>query len=810
MSMPSRSDNHTLAKPFSPPLLCAPDPDNVIRAGDNIIVINQDGTKIKGKLHSPELNHDYLLVDVESQPKPVQIEYKNTKLISLHDFRRWVDFPQETNVSIDLHQSREVDFLIKFNDGDQLKGKTLGYESDRNGLYLFPTQKPGYFIYTFIAHNAISNFQFGPKIGEQLVADKLLTEEHINSALEKQNEIRKKPIGEYFQNHALVTTKELEQALQNQQNIPNIRLGELLVNEKLITQEQLELALKVQEKDRGVQLGDILVSQGRLSTKQIHQSLARKLGIPYVDLGQIDVDIEALSRVPENIARKYEILPLHIYNKKLIVVTRDPLDWKMLDAVRFAVKMDVIPVMATVEDIQAAINNHYSLNALNDEAIFYLPDSDQPEKNNIPVLESVDVDNVVVRLANKIIIDACNMHASDIHIEPFAGNRKTRIRMRKSGSLITYHEISPKLRLALVTRLKVMANMNTAEKRIPQDGKINFGRFSPLKIELRIATIPTAGGEEDVVIRILAGGKPVAMNDLLLSKDNLNCIKYVLNNPYGLFLICGPTGSGKTTTLHSLISHLNTPDRKIWTVEDPVEFTQEGIRQVQILPKIGLDFAGVLRAFLRADPDVIMVGEMRDQETAAICINASLTGHLVLSTLHTNGALESVVRLLEMGMDPFNFSDALLGILAQRLARKLCSACKKVTDASDGEIKKLINEYCYDFKRVHATESEYCKPDKLMEIWKKRFFNEDGRLKLYSAAGCKVCDKTGYQDRLGLHEMLMASNPVTLAISQLARVDELLKISLNEGMRTITHDGIEKVLQGYTDMHEVHKYSIRL
>ncbi|MBI4005884.1 MAG: Flp pilus assembly complex ATPase component TadA [Gammaproteobacteria bacterium] len=807
--MHSKSENSPIAKPFSPPLLCAPDDCNIVKPGDNVVVIGQDGTRINGKLHNAELTQEYLSVAVEGHKKPLRIDYKTTKLVSLHDFRRWVPFPQTSTEKDALHSPQELNFIIMFKDGDQLKGRTLGYSTDSNGFYLFPTQKPGYFIYTFIPHSAMANYQFGPKIGEQLLADKSVTAEHINSALVRQNEIRKKPIGEYLRDHALVTMKELEQALHNQKSISNIKLGELLLNEKLITQEQLDLALKIQEKDRTVRLGDILIRQGNLTTKQIHQGLARKLGIPYVDLNQIEVDIEALSRIPEKIARQYEILPLHIYNNKIVVVTNDPLDWKKLEAVRFSANMNVIPVMSSIEDIQLAINNNYSLDVL-DDSVLDMDEYDEVEGEENLLVESSGDDNVIVRLANKIIIDAYNMHASDIHIEPHSGNKKTIIRMRKGGSLITYHAISPKLRRSLIIRLKVMADLDLAEKRIPQDGKINFRRFGPEKIELRVATIPTAGGEEDVVIRILGGGKPVAVDDLLLSKENLELAKYVLNNPYGLFFICGPTGSGKTTTLHSLLSHLNTPDRKIWTVEDPVEFTQEGIRQVQVQPKIGLDFASVLRSFLRADPDIIMVGEMRDEETASICINASLTGHLVLSTLHTNSAVESAVRLLEMGMDPFNFSDALLGILAQRLVKKLCPRCKKADVANKDEVDKLIREYCYDFKRVKAMESQESNSGALKEIWEKKYFNEEGKLTLYKTVGCKMCDQTGYLDRLGLHELLMASNQITLAISRRARIDELLMIALNEGMRTITQDGIKKILKGYTDLHQVRKYSIRL
>src|SRR3954470_23952302 len=304
----------------------------------------------------------------------------------------------------------------------------------------------------------------------------------------------------------------------------------------------------------------------------------------------------------------------------------------------------------------------------NDEAV------DTGEGSNDEV--SAAADNELVKLVNKIVIDAYNQGASDIHIEPYPGKAKTEIRFRKDGSLVPYLEVPASYRNALVARLKIMCDLDISEKRKPQDGKIKFKKFGPLDIELRVATIPTAGGVEDIVMRILAAGEPIPLEKMGFTARNLDELQKTVSKPYGLFFVCGPTGSGKTTTLHSTLKFLNTPDTKIWTAEDPVEITQKGLRQVQVNKKAGLDFAAVMKAFLRADPDIIMVGEMRDKETTGTGIEASLTGHLVFATLHTNSAPELIIRLLDMGMDPFNFSDALLGILAQRLAKRMCS-CKQ-------------------------------------------------------------------------------------------------------------------------------------
>lgn len=302
-------------------------------------------------------------------------------------------------------------------------------------------------------------------------------------------------------------------------------------------------------------------------------------------------------------------------------------------------------------------------------------------------------DNELVRLVNKIVVDAYQQGTSDIHIGPRPGKEKTLVRFRKDGSLVPCIEIPAAYRSSLVARLKIMSDLDISEKRKPQDGKITFRKFGPLDIELRVATLPTAGGIEDVVMRILASGEPLPLGALGLASHNLARLETIVTKPYGLFLVCGPTGSGKTTTLRSILGHINTPETKIWTAEDPVEITQKGLRQVQVNKRAGLDFVTVIRAFLRADPDVIMVGEMRARETTAIGIEASLTGHLVLATLHTNSVAESVTRLLDLGMDPFNFADALLGVLAQLLVKRLCPDCKAAYTPGEEEIARLLGDY---------------------------------------------------------------------------------------------------------------------
>ena len=402
--------------------------------------------------------------------------------------------------------------------------------------------------------------------------------------------------------------------------------------------------------------------------------------------------------------------------------------------------------------------------------------------------EAEETDTAIVKLANKIIIEAYNKGASDIHVEPYGKTVPTVIRFRVDGDCMKHLEVPPAHRNALVQRYKIMSKLDISEKRKPQDGKIRFK--GPMGvIELRVATIPTAGGNEDIVMRILAASKPLPMEKMGFSDRNIKEMQAILSKPYGLCLVVGPTGSGKTTTLHSCLGFINTVDMKIWTAEDPVEITQYGLRQVQVFPKIGFTFATAMKAFLRADPDVIMVGEMRDHETAATGIEASLTGHMVLSTLHTNSAPETITRLMDMDIDPFNFADALLGIMAQRLVRTLCKECK------DGYSPEKL---------------EY---DDLAETYGNEFWPElnapFGQLQLYRPKGCGKCGGGGYKGRGGIHELLVATDEMKRLIQKKSTVELMRKQALKDGMRTLLQDGLMKAVKGTTDQKQVRAVCIK-
>ncbi len=423
-------------------------------------------------------------------------------------------------------------------------------------------------------------------------------------------------------------------------------------------------------------------------------------------------------------------------------------------------------------------------------------------------LESAAADNELVKFVNKVIMDAYKQGVSDIHIEPMPGKLKTGIRFRIDGTLQPYIEVPAHFRQAMVTRLKIMCDLDISERRKPQDGKIKFKKYGPIDIELRVATIPSSGGVEDVVRRILAAGEPIPLEKLGLTPHNKDRVVRTIEKPYGLFYVCGPTGSGKTTTLHSILKHLNTPETKIWTAEDPVEITQKGLRQVQINRKAGIDFPLVMRAFLRADPDIIMVGESRDKETVSMGVEASLTGHLVFSTLHTNSAPESITRLLDMGMDPFNFADALLGILAQRLAKRLC-ACKESYVPDAEELRLFGIEYAEELRHSAAWVADYDgEMTKLIDSW-HQMYAEDGQLKFYRHVGCDKCHNTGYKGRVGLHELLIASDDIKKLIQERARVAEIFAAAVEGGMRTLKMDGMEKVMMGLTDIKMVRQVCIK-
>jgi type II secretory ATPase GspE/PulE/Tfp pilus assembly ATPase PilB-like protein len=721
-------------------------------------------------------------------------------------------------------QRPAVSFKVHYKDAKAWEGTTLGHREEACGLFLFePVEGGGAARRVFVPRHAYNQLEIGPKLGEALIEQQIATPEQVQAALAEQQALRQRKLGDMLVVRQIIKPEELVAAIEQQAKMPMVRIGEALTALGFISEAQLDEALLLQREDRSVPLGELLVRQGVVSRADLQTALARKMGYPLVDVTGFPPEASAITKLPHAVASRLVALPLMIRASRLIVALEDPSSRRSIDELEFAAQCKVVPVLARSGVLVSAIDRAYEKFGASTQAPrgidFDAPVEFEPgdaskllatmegaaAKDDDDESDAIEQsDNTLVRLINSMILEAQAQGVSDIHIECPPQREKVRIRFRKDGQLRPYLELTAGYRSALIARLKIMCDLDISEKRKPQDGKINFSKFvQGSRLELRVATIPTQGGCEDAVLRLLASSKPIPIDKLGLSPTNFARFKESAQRPYGIILCVGPTGSGKTTTLHSALSMINTPERKIWTAEDPVEITQVGLRQVQVNPKIDWTFARALRSFLRADPDVIMVGEIRDKETSQVAIEASLTGHLVLSTLHTNSAPETITRLLDMGMDPFNFADAFVAVLAQRLVRRLCSECRVEREATPEETRELLRDYRALLQGVPDTPDD----DAVMADWLQRFGHEgkDGRrvLKHYHAPGCDHCGKTGFRGRAGIHELMTVSRELRRMIQTNSRAAELQTQALAEGMRTLRQDGIEKVLAGVTSIEEV-------
>jgi type II secretory ATPase GspE/PulE/Tfp pilus assembly ATPase PilB-like protein len=561
----------------------------------------------------------------------------------------------------------------------------------------------------------------------------------------------------------------------------------LLLDRGLVTSDQLARVLSgdIQDPD------SVLMTEYKISKVDLGESLARFYNTEFISFSpakEPPFELFEKRRLDPDFLRRYGWIPYSQEGNTIVVLMTNPFDLGRLDEIRFIYGTSSVEAKVTLAaDIEQFID-HFFKQFSGGEDLAAAFDEDV-ESGDILVAgddaedELSDQDSEVVRMVNALLVEAWRKNVSDIHIEPNPYSKYCLFRFRLDGTCFEFRKVRLPLAKPIVSRLKIMASLDIAERRLPQDGKIKIKLPGQNRIvEYRMATIPTLEGMEDVVLRVLASGKPLPLDKLGLLPRNKTAFERLIYKPYGLLLVVGPTGSGKTTTLHSAVSYINTPERKIWTAEDPVEITQEGLRQVQVNPKIGLTFASALRSFLRADPDVIMIGEMRDKETAHIGVESSLTGHLVLSTLHTNSAPETVTRLLDMDLDPFNFADSLLGVLAQRLVKTLCGNCKKAYTPDANELSELAMEFGANWE-THARE----------------FLQKPV---LYQKVGCAQC-VGGYKGRVGVHELMINTSGLKVQIKRRKPTEEIRAQAVSEGMLTLKQDGILKMLQGLTDMDQI-------
>jgi len=547
------------------------------------------------------------------------------------------------------------------------------------------------------------------------------------------------------------------------------QLGDILIEGGLVTHDQLSAAYEEHQRN-GRSLGRVLVEQGVLSEGQLVAALATQIGLRFVDLSDFSVDGSAISRVPPSVCRRYTALPIGYEDGKLLVAMADPANVFAIDDIRSITGMDVKPAVATRADVLGAINRyHRNDGELDDLSMTLTGDDDSDDLSNIG---EVVEDAPIVKFVNLLITQAIQDRASDIHIEP--NERDLRVRFRIDGVL---HEVmrSPKnIQSGVISRLKIMSEINIAERRIPQDGRLSV-TSNGKKVDLRVATLPTVWGEK-VVMRILDNSTAMLnLSDLGFSDANYQRFSESFTKPYGMLLVTGPTGSGKSTTLYATLNIVSSEDKNVITVEDPVEYRLAGINQVQTNAKAGLTFASALRSILRSDPDIVLIGEIRDHETAQIAIEAALTGHLVLSTLHTNDAPSAVSRLIEMGIEPFLVGSALDCVLAQRLARRLCSKCKEAYTPTAEALRQA------------------------------RFPWQDGEPlpTLYRAAGCSACSKTGYKGRLALHEVMAVTEQIERLAVERASAEEITRVAREQGMAMLRDDGMAKVAAGVTSLEEI-------
>lgn len=564
-------------------------------------------------------------------------------------------------------------------------------------------------------------------------------------------------------------------------NLSNLRLGEILINQGMINSEQLKKALEIQKTGNKKKVGEILVNQGAISQKQLLQALQHVYEAEYIELEEVIIDPEIVTIIPKRIAVRYKIVPLSKEDNTLIIAMANPLDVNTIDYIKEYTKMEVIPKFASEEDITNVLSTYYEAGGHFDDLLEKVDVStvaDYGDEVNLSELEAISQEAPVIQLVNIIIAQGIKERASDIHLEPT--KRGLLVRYRIDGILHDVRMLPARIKPAIISRVKILSRMDIAERRLPQDGRFQL-RFGAREVDLRVSSIPTVY-EEKIVMRLLDKSQGIiSLDGVGFADEQLEEFRRMIRSSYGIILLTGPTGSGKSTTLYGALNEIDSVEKNVITVEDPVEYKLERINQINVRPKINLTFANALRSILRQDPDIIMIGEMRDSETAHIAVQSALTGHLVFSTLHTNDAVSSLTRMVDLGIAPFLISSSVIGVMAQRLVRRICPKCIEEYTPEPGVLENLKVNF-----QLPVSES----------------------VKLYHGKGCDYCKNTGYRGRTAIFEMVRINEDVRSMIMKHSSSNEIKEIAIKNGMHTLLDSGVERALEGVTTIDEVLRVAV--
>ena len=800
---------------YPTPPLCIVPAEMGVQQGEKVILELTNGHKLIGKLHSFDSEKGNISVAIDDDDdKPKAHGMHEIRLLRIPKPRRWIldedsILTQAKGVKV---STEPLEYEIEMTDHTTLEGSTYGFRNGRHGIHLFPVLEQNQYAHLFVPNSAITRHRIGKHLGQQLVKDKVITDRDVAIVLMEQQDNRSRSLGEHLALTEVVTPDQLIKAIKRQTSMPHLQLGEILIQEKLITNEQLENALIQQKKQRNMTLGELLIGKGLVNQEIIQRSLATKLGFPFVNLHQFPLDLTILNLIDKEFASTHNVMPLHRHNDKLVVAMLDPTKWEAIEALQTRTGSTIEPVIATQTDILWAINFYFG-NSLNSNetppprttkaAPQQPPESDEKQLASLfPETTNVDHESVA-QFLRTVILDGARRGISHIHFEPVR-NQGAVVRLRKDGDLSEAGIIPEKAWTALISELRSLAKLTPDMHFGAQLISIDTHFLEPARIDLQLATIPNMDGGEDFVLKLGTSNFTPLLKDIGLSAPNLKRILEFCDNPRGLLLIAGTNDSGKSTMLSALLTHLNGAHKKIWVLGEEGRKMPEGIRQAPLQQIHDANQISTFDVILHADPDIIAIGDLSTQTIAQKALSASLSNHLIISALNVRRASEAVERLINMRLPNYEVADALLGILAQRLVKKLCHHCRKRYMPNSEEMRMLVAEYCAEmYDEQESSVRIKALHEKVLNGWTETYTKPAEELMLYRATGCKHCQNTGYDGRIALHELLEITPPVKRALLDGVDANGIMVAALSSGMKTLKQDGIEKVLLGHTDMTQV-------